>query len=79
MKIVSTALTEQPNLELEPGRSAAIREWSEKDFTCKNYILNGLADDLYDYYAGMETIKDVWDALQKKYHTEEAGAKKLLC
>ncbi|XP_026433441.1 uncharacterized protein LOC113330854 [Papaver somniferum] len=76
MKRVSTALTEQPNLEIEPGRSAVIREWSEKDFTWENYILNGLADALYNYYAGMETAKDVWDALQKKYDTEEAGAKK---
>ena len=27
-----------------------LESWTENDFLCKNYILNGLSDDLYDYY-----------------------------
>ena len=53
-----------------------IETWNETDFMCKNYILNGLSDNLYDYYNMQNTAKDLWDALQKKYDTEEAGAKK---
>ena len=50
--------------------------WVENDFLCKNYILNGLSDDLYDYYSANKTTKEIWDALQKKYDTKEAGTKK---
>nr|GFC27256.1 zinc finger, CCHC-type [Tanacetum cinerariifolium] len=44
---------------------------------CKNFILNGLSDDLYDYYNSDDvTSHKLWEALQKKYDTEEAGTKK---
>ncbi|XP_021751459.1 uncharacterized protein LOC110717129 [Chenopodium quinoa] len=56
--------------------NSEIETWNETDFTCKNYILNGLSDNLYDYYNMENSAKDLWDALQKKYDTEEAGAKK---
>ena len=57
-------------------QTAALEKWTADDFICKNYILNGLSDNLYDYYTTFNTAKDVWDALQKKYDIEEAGAKK---
>ena len=41
-----------------------------------NLILNGLIDELYDYYSTMSTTKEVWDALQKKYDIKEVGSKK---
>ena len=50
--------------------------WKEEDYLCKNYILNCLADHLYDLHLIHKTAKDVWDALQNKYNTEEAGSKK---
>lgn len=51
-------------------------KWIKEDFLAKNYILNALTDELYDYYLTFETAKKLWDALQKKYDTEEAGTKK---
>ncbi|XP_050902474.1 uncharacterized protein LOC127114030 [Lathyrus oleraceus] len=50
--------------------------WHESDYLCKNHILNSIADDLYDYYSNCKTARQVWETLQKKYDTEEAGAKK---
>lgn len=50
--------------------------WDENDFLYKNYILNGLSDDLYNYYNSDKSTKEIWQALQKKYNTKEAGAKK---
>ena len=61
---------------LEPARSYQAQKWEVADFNCKNYILNGLSDELYDFYAELPTTADVWTALQKKYDTEEAGANK---
>lgn len=43
-----------------------------KEFRGKNFKLNGLIDELYDYYCTMEIAKLVWDAQRKKYNTKEA-------
>ncbi|KAK2408833.1 hypothetical protein QL285_044314 [Trifolium repens] len=50
--------------------------WLSDDYLCKGYIINGLCDDLYDYYSTYKNAKEVWEALKKKYDTEEAGVKK---
>ncbi|KAH0653041.1 hypothetical protein KY289_030719 [Solanum tuberosum] len=55
-----------------------IEAWKHSDFLCKNYILNGLDDDLYIVYSNMKTCKDLWDALEKKYKTENARLKKFI-
>ncbi|KAB2606518.1 hypothetical protein D8674_006235 [Pyrus ussuriensis x Pyrus communis] len=39
----------------------ASQTWIENDFLAKNYILNGLSDDLYDYYSDYGTAKDLWE------------------
>ncbi|XP_049363682.1 uncharacterized protein LOC125828429 [Solanum verrucosum] len=35
-------------------------------------------DDLYNVYSNMKTSKELWDALEKKYKTEDAGMKKFI-
>ncbi|XP_077251868.1 uncharacterized protein LOC143891109 [Tasmannia lanceolata] len=35
-----------------------------------------LSDELYDFYNDSQDSKSLWEALQKKYDTEEAGSKK---
>ncbi|XP_015160408.1 uncharacterized protein [Solanum tuberosum] len=52
--------------------------WTHSDFLCKNYILSGLQDDLYNVYSNVKTSKELWDALEKKYKTEDAGMKKFI-
>ena len=40
-------------------------------------LLNGLYNDLYDYYNfEKSTAKNIFEALQKKYDNEEVGSKK---
>ncbi|XP_038701826.1 uncharacterized protein LOC119998549 [Tripterygium wilfordii] len=44
----------------------------------KNYILNGLVDDLYNVYSKTSSAKELWDSLEKKYKTEDVGTKKFV-
>ena len=78
-KVVATCSTEKPKVsETNPTKEQvnSLTAWTEMDLICKNLILNGLIDELYDYYVTMSTTKEVWDALQEKYDTEEVGSKK---
>ncbi|XP_049385864.1 uncharacterized protein LOC125849966, partial [Solanum stenotomum] len=52
--------------------------WTHSDFLCKNYILSGLQDDLYNVYSNVKTSKELWDALEKKYKKEDVGMKKFI-
>ncbi|XP_016730166.1 uncharacterized protein [Gossypium hirsutum] len=52
--------------------------WNSSDFLCRNYILNSLSDELYEVYNIKKTTKELWESLNHKYKTEDAGAKKFL-
>ncbi|XP_016473600.1 uncharacterized protein LOC107795471 [Nicotiana tabacum] len=52
--------------------------WKHFDFLCKNYILSCLEDGLYNVYSIMETSKELWNSLEKKYKMEDAGLKKFV-
>ncbi|KAF9611681.1 hypothetical protein IFM89_034864 [Coptis chinensis] len=41
-------------------------------------MLDCLTPELYDVYVVCATAKELWDALDKKYATEDAGSKKFL-
>lgn len=56
----------------------ALDAWKHSDFLYRNYIMNSLADALYNIYSTMKTAKELWESLDRKYKTENAGAKKFL-
>ena len=35
-----------------------VKAWKHSDFLCRNYILSGLQDDLYNVYSGTKTAKE---------------------
>ena len=41
-------------------------------------MLNGLADPLYNVYCKIPTAKELWESLERKYKTEDAGTKKFV-
>ena len=57
---------------------AAIDAWKKSNFLCKNYILNGLENILYNVYGPISIAKELWEYLEKKYKTEDAGLKKFV-
>ncbi|XP_070002781.1 uncharacterized protein [Nicotiana sylvestris] len=67
-----------PDKTPENKRFLVIEAWKHSDFLCKNYVLSGLEDDLYNAYSGVETSKELWTALEKKYKIEDAGLKKFV-
>ncbi|KAL8119608.1 hypothetical protein AgCh_016929 [Apium graveolens] len=50
--------------------------WKHADYICWNYVLNYLADSLYNVYCSKTTSKVLWESLDHKYKIEDAGEKK---
>ncbi|KAK3035664.1 hypothetical protein RJ639_032536 [Escallonia herrerae] len=69
-----------PDLGENPDRQtmAVVDAWKHSDFLCKNYILNGLDNALYNVYSPMVNAKALWESLERKYKTEDAGSKKFV-
>ena len=68
-----------PNEQVpEKDRFLVIEALKHFDFLCMNYILSGLDDILYNVYSNINTSKELWEALEKKYKAEDAGLKKFV-
>ncbi|PKI44279.1 hypothetical protein CRG98_035353 [Punica granatum] len=57
---------------------SAVDAWKHSDYLCRNYIMNSLHDSFYSVYQGFKTAKELWKSLDRKYKSEDAGAKKFL-
>jgi hypothetical protein len=55
-----------------------IVKWEEDNYTCRGNILNTLTDPLFDMYAPKKFAKEIWEALENKYKTEDSGNKSYL-
>ncbi|XP_031108738.1 uncharacterized protein LOC116013231 [Ipomoea triloba] len=64
--------------EQNPQPMMVVGYWKDSDFLCRNYILNGLCDSLYDVYRKIDTAKALWEALDHKYRSEDVGPKKFV-
>ncbi|XP_077219661.1 uncharacterized protein LOC143853830 [Tasmannia lanceolata] len=54
------------------------RKWDHDDYLCKGHILNAMTDELFDIYHNMESAGALWTALEAKYLSKNAGAKKFV-
>uniref|UniRef100_A0A2N9HZD6 Integrase catalytic domain-containing protein n=1 Tax=Fagus sylvatica TaxID=28930 RepID=A0A2N9HZD6_FAGSY len=61
---------------LEPARSASTLVYERDNRICRGHILHYLSNSLFDIYCSYKSAKDIWEALKKKYSTEDAGLKK---
>ena len=58
-KVVVACTTEKPTIPRDDPNKEQIRSldaWTESDFICKNLVMNGLTDELYDYYRNMNHL-----------------------
>ena len=72
LKVVDVIASDRPSVPEE------LVVWKQKDYMCRNYILNCLCLELYDVYWSCPTAKELWNTLDKKYATEDAGSKKFV-
>ncbi|KAF3653067.1 hypothetical protein FXO38_15815 [Capsicum annuum] len=77
-QFTSEGAPEVPEETSDKDRFIIVEAWKHSEFLCKNYILSGFQDDLYNVYSGTKTSKELWGALEQKYNTEDAGIKKFL-
>ncbi|GJV39148.1 reverse transcriptase domain-containing protein [Tanacetum coccineum] len=71
-----TAPQVEPPKECQPSNAQvvqAVEAWKHPDCLCHNYVLNGLVDSLYNVYCKTTTTKELWELLECKYKTEDAG------
>ncbi|GJU12044.1 hypothetical protein Tco_1134440 [Tanacetum coccineum] len=71
----------EPPKEGQPSNAQAVQAveaCKHSDFLCHNYVLNGLVDSLYNVYYKTTTAKELWESLERKYKTEDAGTKKFV-
>ncbi|GJR75827.1 pol polyprotein [Tanacetum coccineum] len=71
----------EPPAEGQPSNAHAVQAmeaWKHSDFLCHNYVLNGLVDSLYNVYCMTTTTKELWESLERKYKTKDAGTKKFV-
>ena len=67
---------ENDNETMENQRKHFKRE--HDDFICRNLILYGMVNALFDVYLFVETAKDLWDKLEAKLMAQDAYSKQFL-
>ena len=61
---------------LHKEKQLAVDAWKHAEYLCKNYILNELDNILYNVYSGVDSTKNLWTSLEKKYKSEVVGSNK---
>ncbi|KAA0042920.1 pol polyprotein [Cucumis melo var. makuwa] len=64
--------------ETDKEKQLAVDAWKHAGYLCKNYTLNGLDNTLYNVYSSVDSTKNLWTSLEKKYQIEVAGVKKFI-
>ena len=64
--------------ELDIQVISVVDAWKHSDILCRNYVMNGLTDFLYNVYSNKKTTKELWASLEQKYKTKDVGAKKFI-
>lgn len=64
--------------EADPKVRMAFLAWKDSNYLCRNYVMNCLADSLYNVYSSKASSKELWESLDRKYKSDDAGSKKYI-
>ncbi|GJX14516.1 zinc finger, CCHC-type containing protein [Tanacetum coccineum] len=68
----------------EDGENATVNQirrrnkWDNDDYICRDLILKGMSDPLFNIYQNIKFKKELWDSLEAKYMANDASSKKFL-
>ena len=80
LKVFYVISTPRPSEKKDetPEDIRARSKWVDDDFICREHILNGMSDTLFDVYQNDESAQEMWSLLETKYMAEDASSKKFL-
>lgn len=66
LNLARVLIEEKPKLEegtQDVQAVSAVDTWNHSDYFCRNYIINGLVDSLYNVYIKKQTTTELWKSL----------------
>ena len=60
--------------ELDIQVISVVDSWKHYYFLCRNYVMNGLVDSLYNFYSNKKIAKELLESINQKYKTENVEA-----
>ncbi|GAA0184514.1 hypothetical protein LIER_31802 [Lithospermum erythrorhizon] len=70
------SLEETPIAALVKKNEDDIVKYEKDNKTARYHIVNHMVDNLFDLFMIHKSAKIIWEALEKKYGTDDAGKKK---
>ena len=64
--------------ELDIQVISVVDSWKHYYFLCRNYVMNGLVDSLYNFYSNKKIAKELLESINQKYKTENVEAQKFI-
>ncbi|KAK3039631.1 hypothetical protein RJ639_027222 [Escallonia herrerae] len=64
------------NEEKSVAKTRERLRWDQDDEICRGHILNGMSNTLFDAYHTVNTAKELWNQLERRYITEDATSKR---
>ena len=55
-----------PKGESDKEKQPVVDAWIHIEYLCKNYILNGLDNTLYNMYTSVDSTKNLWTSLENE-------------
>lgn len=76
-KLLTEKVRDVQEQEVDVETIGVVEAWKHSIFLCRNYVLNGLHDSMFDVYTKLKIVKELWESLNHMYKSEDDKAVKL--